>query len=143
LFLDVCYKESLKTWRGWLRSCRGIACISSAIQSGQQHGPYPVFHPGETKVLADIQGPAVIRHIWLTFNEARPNWLEATGSARPDEIVLRMYWDENPEPAVESPLGDFFGAGFGERHELISVPVQVEGGDGYNCYWSMPFTKRG
>ena len=99
--------------------------------------------PGETKVLADIKGPAVIRHIWLTFNSARPNWLESGGSARPDEIVLRMYWDDSKEPAVEAPLGDFFGAGFGERHELISIPVQVEGGDGYNCYWPMPFYKRG
>ena len=100
--------------------------------------------PGETKILADIQGPAVIRHIWLTFSEARPNWLEAGGSAAPDEIVLRMYWDEAKEPAVEAPLGDFFGAGFGRRCELVSVPVQVEtGGDGYNCFWPMPFFKRG
>jgi D-arabinan exo alpha-(1,3)/(1,5)-arabinofuranosidase (non-reducing end) len=97
---------------------------------------------GETKVLADIKGPGVIRHIWLTFNEARPNWLEAGGSARPDEIVLRMYWDDAKEPAVEAPLGDFFGAGFGLRRELKSLPVQVEGGDGYNCYWPMPFHKR-
>jgi len=102
-----------------------------------------IVAPGETKVLADIKGPAVIRHIWLTFNEARPNWLEATGSARPDEIVLRMYWDDGKDPAVESPIGDFFGAGFGLRHELRSVPVQVEGGDGYNCYWPMPFQKHG
>lgn len=99
--------------------------------------------PGETRVLADIAGPAVIRHIWLTFNEARPNWLEAGGSAAPDEIVLRMYWDGAKDPAVEAPLGDFFGAGFGRRLELRSVPVQVEGGDGYNCYWPMPFAKRG
>jgi hypothetical protein len=100
--------------------------------------------PGETRVLADIKGPAVIRHIWLTFNDARPNWLEAGGSAAPDEIVLRMYWDGAKEPAVEAPLGDFFGAGFGKRFELISVPVQVEtGGDGYNCFWPMPFFKRG
>ena len=99
--------------------------------------------PGETKVLADIKGPAVIRHIWLTFSEARPNWLEAGGSAAPDEIVLRMYWDGAKEPAVEAPLGDFFGAGFGRRYELVSVPVQVEtGGDGYNCFWPMPFFKR-
>jgi hypothetical protein len=97
--------------------------------------------PGETKVLADIKGPAVIRHIWLTFNDARPNWLEATGSARPDEIVIRMYWDDNKPPAVEAPLGDFFGSGFGLRHEIRSVPLQVEGGDGYNCYWPMPFFK--
>jgi len=98
--------------------------------------------PGETKILADLQGPGIIRHIWLTFNEARPNWLEATGSAAPDEIVLRMYWDGAEKPDVEAPIGDFFGAGFGRRLELKSVPVQVEGGDGYNCYWPMPFHKR-
>jgi hypothetical protein len=99
--------------------------------------------PGETKVLADIKGPAIVRHIWLTFNKARPNWLEAGGSAAPNEIVLRMYWDEAKEPAVEAPIGDFFGAGFGRLLELKSVPVQVEGGDGYNCFWPMAFFKRG
>ena len=99
--------------------------------------------PGETKVLADIKGPAVINHIWLTFNEARSNWLEVGGSARPDEIVLRMYWDDAKAPAVEAPIGDFFAAGFGSRHEIRSVPVAVEGGDGYNCYWQMPFYKHG
>ncbi len=99
--------------------------------------------PGETRVLADIKGPAVLHHIWLTFNDARPNWLEAGGSARPDEIVLRMYWDGAAEPAVEAPLGDFFAAGFGLRREIVSMPVMVEGGDGYNCYWPMPFRTRG
>lgn len=99
--------------------------------------------PGETMVMADIEGPAVIQHIWLTFNEARPNWLEKGGSANPGEIVLRMYWDDGEHPAVESPLGDFFAAGFGLRREIRSFPVAVEGGDGYNCYWSMPFKKRG
>jgi hypothetical protein len=98
--------------------------------------------PGETLVMADIPGPAVIQHIWLTFNEARPNWLEKGGSANPAEVVLRMYWDEATEPAVESPLGDFFAAGFGLRNEIRSLPVAVEGGDGYNCYWPMPFQKR-
>jgi len=99
--------------------------------------------PGETMVLADITGPAVINHIWLTFNDARPNWLEEYGSARPDEIVLRMYWDDEECPAVEAPLGDFFATGFGLRREIRSIPVLVEGGDGYNCYWQMPFFKRG
>ena len=63
--------------------------------------------PGEIAELANIKGPAIINHIWLTFNEARPNWLEAGGSANPAEIVLRIYRDEATEPAVESPLGDF------------------------------------
>jgi len=97
---------------------------------------------GETREIANIRGAGIINHIWLTFNEARPNWLEAGGSARPDEIVIRMYWDGSKEPAVEAPLGDFFAAGFGERLEVKSIPVQVEGGDGYNCYWPMPFNSR-
>ncbi len=101
------------------------------------------IHPGETVTLADIAGPAVINHIWLTFNDARPNWLEAGGSARPDEIVLRMYWDGAAEPAVEAPLGDFFAAGFGLRREVRSVPIQVPGGDAYNSFWQMPFFRRG
>jgi hypothetical protein len=96
---------------------------------------------GETADIADIKGPGIINHIWLTFNEARPNWLEPNGSADPSEIVLRIYWDNAVEPAVESPLGDFFAAGFGLRNEIVSVPVIVEGGDGYNCFWTMPFRK--
>ncbi len=98
--------------------------------------------PGETRVLADLTGPAVITHIWLTFNDARPNWISKTGSANPAEIVLRMIWDDGKHPAVETPLGDFFAAGFGLRSEIESTPVQVEDGDGYNCYWPMPFHKR-
>jgi len=101
------------------------------------------IQPGETMVLADITGPAVVNHIWLTFNDARPNWLEANGSANPAEIVLRMYWDDSDEPAVEAPLGDFFAAGFGLRREVRSLPIQVEGGDGYNSFWQMPFATRG
>lgn len=97
--------------------------------------------PGDTHVLLDIAGPGVVRHIWLTFAEAAPNWLAKEGAADPQEIVLRMYWEGAETPAVEAPLGDFFAAGFGKRAAVRSLPVQVEGGDAYNCFWSMPFTK--
>jgi hypothetical protein len=96
---------------------------------------------GETFAMADIQGPGVIRHIWLTFAESSPNWLAKDGAAAPDEVVLRMYWDGASEPAVEAPLGDFFTAGFGKRAEVESGPVVVQGGDSYNCFWAMPFFK--
>jgi len=101
------------------------------------------IQPGETMVLADITGPAVINHIWLTFAEARPSWLEADGAAAPDELVVRMYWDDVDHPSVEAPLGDFFAAGFGLRREVRSLPIQVEGGDGYNAFWQMPFFRHG
>ncbi len=118
---------------------RAITSTDSSFTGNADRIKY--IKPGETKILADIGGPGVIRHIWLTFSGARPNWLEANGSAAPNEIVLRMYWDGAEKPAVEAPLGDFFASGFGRRREIKSVPVQVEGGDGYNCYWPMPFRK--
>src|SRR5262245_32927183 len=93
--------------------------------------------PGASRTLCDLDGPGVIRHVWLTFPEARPSWLAKDGGARPDEIVLRIYWDGSTEPAVEAPVGDFFAVGFGERHPVMSSVVVVEDGDSYNCFWPM------
>jgi hypothetical protein len=126
-----------------VQSGRSKAVTSSAEDFNSNYDRRTYIEPGETMVLADIRGPAVINHIWLTFNDARPNWLEEFGSADPGEIVLRMYWDGAEQPAVEAPLGDFFAAGFGLRREVRSMPVQVEGGDGYNSFWQMPFFRRG
>lgn len=117
--------------------------ISSAAPTAGSNRDNKWVESGETRVLADIAGPATITHIWLTFSEARPNWISREGSANPSEVVLRMYWDDAEQPAVEAPLGDFFAAGFGLRREIKSLPVQVESGDGYNCFWQMPFSERG
>lgn len=97
--------------------------------------------PGETVTIFEAKGAGIINHIWLTFNDAAPNWLEKNGSATPAELIIRMYWDDATEPAVEAPIGDFFASGFGLRKEVKSDPVLVEGGDAYNCYWPMPFRK--
>lgn len=144
LFAAPCLESVAQDLESMIQVKPGLArAVTSADPNPNSNADRITYiTPGEARVLADIKGPAVIRHIWLTFNDARPNWLEAGGSARPDEIVLRMYWDDAKEPAVEAPLGDFFGAGFGLRKEINSVPVQVEGGDGYNCYWPMPFHRR-
>lgn len=96
---------------------------------------------GQVCTLCDLVGPGVIRHVWLTFPEASPSWLAKDGGARPDEVVLRIYWDGAEDPAVESPVGDFFACGFGRREEVRSMPVVVEDGDSYNCFWPMPFAK--
>jgi hypothetical protein len=115
--------------------------VSSHAPGGSNADRLQYIQPGDTAVIFNVSGPGVINHIWLTFNEARPNWLEKEGSATPAELVIRMYWDDAEEPAVEAPIGDFFASGFGLRREVKSAPVLVEGGDGYNCYWQMPFRK--
>jgi hypothetical protein len=97
--------------------------------------------PGATHVLMDAKGPGVITHIWITFLGPEPQGWARKGSANHQELMLRMYWDGNPRPAVEAPVGDFFANCFGERAEVISVPVVVEGADSYNAFWRMPFRR--
>jgi hypothetical protein len=97
--------------------------------------------PGETHVLLDERGPGIITHIWITFLGPEPQDWAKNGSANHQEMLLRIFWDGNPRPAVEAPLGDFFANCFGQRREVISLPVVVEDGDAYNCFWQMPFRK--
>lgn len=97
--------------------------------------------PGASWVLLDEKGPGVITHIWITFLGPEPQDWAKQGSANHQEMLLRMYWDGNLRPAVEAPVGDFFANSFGIRSEVISLPVVVDHGNSYNCFWQMPFRK--
>ncbi|MBP7933213.1 MAG: DUF2961 domain-containing protein [Phycisphaerae bacterium] len=97
--------------------------------------------PGDQVVLLDAQGPGLVTHMWFTFLEPQPRRDNKPGRANHQEFLLRMYWDGSERPGVEAPFGDFFASCFGKRREVNSVPVAVEGGDSYNCYWHMPFRK--
>jgi len=79
-------------------------------------------------VLADIEGPGAIQHIWMTVNPAFWRWL-----------VLRFYWDHEETPSVEVPLGDFFCNGWCVRCNVNSLPIAVNPAGGFNSYWEMPF----
>jgi hypothetical protein len=88
--------------------------------------------PGEsTVVLADIEGPGAIQHIWITVKPEHWRWL-----------VLRMYWDDEQTPSVEVPLGDLFCSGWCVRCNVNSLPVAVNPAGGFNSYWEMPFSSR-
>jgi hypothetical protein len=117
------------------------ARVSSANPKRSSNWDNRRIEPGKKLVLADLRGPGTIKHIWLTFPDPAPGWLGRNGNPDHSELVLRMYWDGAHQPAVESPVGDFFAAGFGQRAEVNSATVIVEGGDAYNCYWPMPFHK--
>jgi len=83
-----------------------------------------------TFTLAEIEGPGAIQHIWLT----------PTGNLR--YSILRMYWDEEENPSVECPIGDFFACGWGQYAQINSLAVCVNPGSAFNCYWVMPFRKK-
>jgi hypothetical protein len=80
--------------------------------------------------LAEIEGSGTIRHIWITVDPRAYR-----------DCILRMYWDDNPLPAVEVPVGDFFANGHGLRYNVNSMPIAVNPSGGFNSYWPMPFHK--
>jgi Protein of unknown function (DUF2961)/HEAT repeats len=90
--------------------------------------------PGETIVLADVQGPGVITHIWVTIADNEYGW--------PKLLRLRIYYDGSPVPSVDAPIGDFFAVGHGFEAKVKSLMV-VDSSDGRarNSYWPMPFKK--
>ncbi len=88
-----------------------------------------VIKAKSTFTLGCIQGPGCIQQIWMT---PTGNWRRS---------ILRFYWDGETEPSVECPVGDFFACGWGKYCQISSLPVCVNPGSAFNCYWPMPFRK--
>jgi hypothetical protein len=97
------------------------------LGKGWKVNPYVVLPAKGITVLADIEGPGCIQHIWTT----------PTGIWR--DQIIRIYWDHQPIPSVECPIGDFFGCGWGMYAHIASLAVCVNPGSAFNCYWHMPF----
>ncbi|HEY4840827.1 MAG TPA: glycoside hydrolase family 172 protein [Terriglobales bacterium] len=88
---------------------------------------------GETLTLLDDAGPGMISHVWFTIACDDPNHLKA--------LVLRMYWDGESTPSVETPVGDFFGLGLGQYYLYQSLPLAVGSDKALNSFFPMPFQK--
>ena len=83
-----------------------------------------------TTTLMDIAGPGIIQHFWITVDV---KWYR--------DLILRIYWDDEQQPSVEVPLGDFFCNGWKTRTNILSMPINVNSSGGFNCYFPMPFRK--
>jgi hypothetical protein len=100
------------------------------LGQGWKVNPFVRIKPGETFTMAEIEGPGAIQHIWMT---PTGNWRFS---------ILRIYWDDETEPSVECPVGNFFGMGWNQYAPLTSLAVCVNPGSAFNCYWVMPFRKK-
>lgn len=106
----------------------GADCARDLGQ-GWKVSPSVAIGAGETFILADIAGAGTITHIWLTTHV--DNWRG---------LLLRAFWDGAAEPAVEVPVGDFFGQGWGKFAQLSSMMTAANPNGGLNSYWPMPFS---
>ncbi len=99
------------------------------LGQGWKVNPYVRIPAGETFTMAEIDGPGAIQQIWMT---PAGKWRYS---------ILRFYWDGEEEPSVEVPVGDFFAAAE-VYNQISSLPVCVNPGSAFNCYWNMPFRKK-
>ncbi len=111
-------------------------CKSRRISSFDRTGgnkDWITVEPGETIAFAQVQGCAIVRHIWCTVGSEDPLYKRKT--------VLRVFWDGEPHPSIEAPIGDFFGMGHGVTKNFVSEPLCMspQGGGGFTCYFPMPF----
>ena len=115
---------------GAMAEPEGAEHAARELGKGWKVRPSLVIPAHGTVELADIEGSAVIRHVWMT---SYPNTWRS--------FILRFYWDHEETPSVEVPIGDFFCNGWCQRSNVSSIPVSVNPAGGFNCYWAMPFRK--
>jgi hypothetical protein len=114
----------------------GMATEGTGANAGRDLGqgwkisPSIRIEPGECRELANISGSGAIQQIWMT------------PTSRWRNSIIRMYWDDQEQPSVECPVGDFFTAGWQSHAQNNSLAVCVNPGSAFNCYWEMPFRKR-
>ena len=108
------------------------AKAASELGQGWKVNPYVRIKPGETFVMAEIEGEGVIQHIWMT----------PAGNYRGN--IIRFYWDGEENPSVEAPVGDFFATAWGSGYEpqITSNAMCINPRSGFNIYFQMPFRKK-
>jgi len=92
---------------------------------------------GKTVTIADLSGERAITALKVKVNRA------SIGEDEIDilrELVLRIRWDNEENPSVWVPLGDFFGTTPG-INQYKSLPLGVTDDEFYS-YWYMPFARR-
>jgi len=111
----------------------GARGAGGTVDGGRKGEPNRRIGAGEKVVLADIEGPGRVRHIWMTFRPAPPEDMRA--------VMLEVFYDGRSEPSISVPCLDFFGLAHGRMTHAVTALTAVQEGRGLNAYFPMPFAK--
>jgi hypothetical protein len=111
----------------------GARGAGGAAHGGRKGAPLRRVAPGERVVLADLEGPGTLRHVWMALPPGPPEALRALG--------LEVFYDGTAEPSVSVPCLDFFASPHGRPVAFDSALVSVHEGRGFNAYFPMPFRR--
>lgn len=112
----------------------GAKGVGGQANRGAKGAAFDSVAAGEEKTLMDVEGSGLIHRMWFTMADRSPKMLRS--------YVLRMYWDNAEEPAVEVPFGDFFGAILGEMTAFECALFSSPEARSFNAFVPMPFQTR-
>lgn len=97
---------------------------------------YITLPVGKSTTIADVRGPGRITHLWTTMHTEERHYLR--------KLLLAVYWDDEDDPSVLVPLGDFFGCGHGltVNFNAAVLSMSPRDGRGFNSFFPMPFHQR-
>ena len=122
---DTPQPEVKKIGQQWEKST-----VSRELGQKGKVRPQITLPADSTTTLMDIDGPGTVQHIWITV-----------GAKTFRDLIIRVYWDDEKEPSIETPIGDFFCNGFDAPTNILALPINVNPTGGLNCYFPMPFRK--
>ena len=100
---------------------------------GRKGAPSKLLSPDEKVILADLEGPGTLRHVWMTFPPMKPEIMRA--------VWMEVFYDGRDEPSISVPCLDFFGLPHGRPVHYTSAMTTAQEGRGFNAYFPMPFDK--
>ncbi len=106
----------------------GSAQAARELGPGWKLSPCLRLLSGQTATLMDHDGPGLIRQMWFTLDQKHQR-----------NVILRLYWDGEETPSVESPIGDLFCQSWNSRQKIQALPINVNPSGGMNCFFPMPF----
>jgi hypothetical protein len=122
------------------------ARVKPNVRTGMRNGGWAFdTYPEMPRLLAGaemevgyVEGPGVITQLHTTAH----CWLHADPVKRAEiarGLVLLIYYNDSPEPAVQVPMADFFADGCGGRAVDFSSACVEKGPETYNATFLMPF----
>ncbi|MGO9559597.1 MAG: glycoside hydrolase family 172 protein [Acidimicrobiales bacterium] len=125
--------ESLDSRAVTFENPTGARGAGGSEHKGRKGRPMRTLQAGEKVLLADLDGPGTVRHIWMTFPPAPPEVMRS--------LWFEVFYDGLSEPSISVPCLDFFGLPLGRPVPYHSALASAQEGRGFNAYFPMPFAR--
>lgn len=134
--MDRLYELAEKSQTRWStpENPHGLPGKAGRLAHGRKGMPYFFIRPNQSITLAHVEGRSgIIRRIWMTMHDLSPVMLR--------QLRMLIYWDNAQKPAVDVPLGDFFGMGLGRMAAFNGALFASPEGRSFVCRVPMPFRR--